>query len=207
MAPQYTLADLRQQVFQGDEYGYLLDYVANGGRAAVLGGVRSNLWLSTPGSLSASDLDNNSMHLLPIFVPRPCAMDGLACEVTIAGGAGCAIRLGLYAAGNDGFPDELLVDAGTVDGTTVARKVVSFASVDLPQGLYYVAAVSQGNPATPPRVRANNTTPYVVPHTADDAVSFSITGFRAANVVGALPAPAPAVTSGANTARVIVRVT
>lgn len=35
MAPQYTLADLRQQVFQGDEYGYLLDYVNSGGKVAV----------------------------------------------------------------------------------------------------------------------------------------------------------------------------
>jgi hypothetical protein len=142
-------------------------------------------------STSTAVLSGDVLRAVPFYVPNRVTISSLACEVTVAGDAGCVVRMGIY--GDDGTlrPSNLIVDAGTVTGDSVAVKEITGLSATIGPGVYWAAAVAQSVSATGPTVRAVSTTVGVV--TGVDAGGTLPTGgifawgHSMSGVTGALP--------------------
>jgi hypothetical protein len=106
-------------------------------------------------TIIATTIANGSLRLTPFLVPRPVTLLRIGAEVTSVGSTGAVVRLGIFADNGSGQPSTLVLDAGTIDGTsaTVQEIVISQA---LAPGLYWVGAVTQGSPSTLPTVRVMN---------------------------------------------------
>jgi hypothetical protein len=125
---------------------------------------------------------------IPIIVRQSVTVDQIGINVGVAE-AGSLVRLGLYE-NVDGVLGDLIVDAGTVDGSTTGNKTITISET-LDAGLVWGAAVFQ-----------NSTTTLAVPHGLDSGLvkvfgnspsgaSNVPTGFQD-GVSGALPAtPTP----------------
>lgn len=86
----------------------------------------------------------NNLNAIPLFVPRSGTLAKLAINVSTLG-AGSVTRLGVYSDIQDsygGMPGNLLVDAGTVDCSTVGIKE-ALVGIPITPGLYWLAAVVQ----------------------------------------------------------------
>ncbi|MBY0238130.1 MAG: hypothetical protein K2X55_02340 [Burkholderiaceae bacterium] len=78
----------------------------------------------------------------------------LMCNVTVQGGAGAVIRLGIYSIRADGYIGDLLATTGDLAADSTGMKIGPLAApLPLPPGWYYVAIVSSAN-ATQPVVTA-----------------------------------------------------
>jgi len=103
----------------------------------------------TTGGASAGTA-NRSLALLaavPFFIPTEIEAKSLAVRVTTATTGGL-VRLGIYTADSFDRPGTLVLDAGTVDGSTIGLKTIEISQV-LSPGLYYLAEVKQGSATTP----------------------------------------------------------
>ena len=83
----------------------------------------------------------NTAYFLAIYFPIPTVIDSIRANVSTAGSAGAVVRLGVYASDANGEPSSLLVDAGTIDGTTTGLQ--SIAINITVSGLVWGVAVSQ----------------------------------------------------------------
>jgi hypothetical protein len=81
----------------------------------------------------------------PILVETAITIDQLAIEVTAAGAANTTARLGIYRAGLDWQPTDLVVDAGTVAVDSTGVKTAAVDTTLLP-GRYLLAVNSDGTP-------------------------------------------------------------
>lgn len=142
-------------------------------------------------TLSTYAFNNGEMRMTPVWVPREVTATSLGIEVTAAGSTGAVLHFGIYSSDPvTGAPTTLLYDAGTAAATAVGIAQVTGLSVDLPAGLYWLAAVPQGAPTTLPSV------PYVQVGNSPVAFSSFPTGTSNAvmqtwiqtGVTGALPA-------------------
>ena len=129
---------------------------------------------------------------VPVMVYGATTMTGFSIQVTTGGSAGAVIRAGLYKGdGTAGRPSTLLVDAGTLAATSSGVNLnFTFAVQTLAAGLYWLALVGQGAPATQPTVGQNNSignSPFVTDPTNAQT---SGAGYSQAAVAGALPTPA-----------------
>lgn len=86
------------------------------------------------------------MYFTPIDVGKSFTMDRIGCGITL-GAASSVIRLGIYRSGANGFPDALLLDAGTVDSSTTGNKELTISQA-VPAGRFWLAAVAQGGTPT-----------------------------------------------------------
>lgn len=79
--------------------------------------------------------------LMPIIVPQMVTVTSIGIEVATAGGAGSLMRLAIYT-NRDTYPDELVIDAGTVavDGTGYQSIVISQV---LKAGPYWTACANK----------------------------------------------------------------
>lgn len=88
-------------------------------------------------------------HAIPIEIPAGGArFDGIAIHCA-TGAVGAVARLGLYSARpSDGYPNQLIFDAGTVTPTANnTQYVATFNTITIPSGLYYgVCWVTGANP-------------------------------------------------------------
>jgi hypothetical protein len=91
------------------------------------------LGTSTPGA---------NAYWLPIFIPNAVTLTSIGCEVTIAGGTGSLLRLGLYTMSSRAMPERLILDSGAiaVDSGT-GFKSASISQPMLP-GWYFLAMAS-----------------------------------------------------------------
>lgn len=102
-------------------------------------------------SLAAtSALTANSLILTPFVLDRPMYVSDLAAEVTTAVAAS-SVRLGIYqivgnVAGGSGYNVSLLIDAGTIDSSTTGNTKTAPVGMNLGQGFYLIATVSNSNP-------------------------------------------------------------
>lgn len=78
----------------------------------------------------------------PLVIARQTAFTAIGAQVTTPGSAGSVVRLGVRYAGDDGAPDALLVDAGTIDGTSATYQTIA-VSLTLAIGLYWLVLVTQ----------------------------------------------------------------
>jgi hypothetical protein len=137
-----------------------------------------------------------SFTMLP--VPSTTSLDliGAYAASTYVGSGN--LRVGIYS-NNNGAPDSLIVDSGSlpVTGTGSNISVDAVISVTLQPGLYWIAAVSQGSPTT----NSWRGTAATVNHTeglpsSNNAVN-ALVGFQQTGVSGALPGTAtPSVSFG-----------
>ncbi len=99
-------------------------------------------------------LTQGEQQAAPIWVPNTVTATSLKIEVTTIGSTGSVIRLGIYN-DNLGQPGTLLVDAGTVSGTTTGVKSATISQVLTP-GLYWLSGCQQGAPVTTTTTRSVN---------------------------------------------------
>lgn len=85
----------------------------------------------------------NSLVFAPIIIPTDCIADGIAIYVGVAS-ATSTIRLGIYS-DSDGVPDSLVVDAGTVTGSTTGAKTLSITDESLTAGRWWIAIGGDDN--------------------------------------------------------------
>ncbi len=130
-------------------YNTAAGYTTGGELApAMMAGAASGTYIITPGAYDftagASPLVANIIYATPIFVPKRTTIDGIAATVT-TGSAGAA-RLGLYFEEN-GIPTDLVIDAGTIDTTSVSDTLVaSISDTVIEAGWYFAAWVSNSTP-------------------------------------------------------------
>lgn len=89
-----------------------------------------------------------SLNVVPFMVRQTQAFDRITAEVTAAAGATGVIRLGIWNHNPaTGLPGTLILDAGTIDGTSVSVQSKTIAQT-LPQGAVWIGAAAQvaGNP-------------------------------------------------------------
>lgn len=141
-------------------------------------------------SLSSSNaLGVGVLKATAFYVPRPVRLDRIGAEITGIGDVGSLLRLGIYAddaAG--GYPGALVLDAGTIDGASVAVQEIAIDLVLTP-GVYWAAAVVQAVAAAQPNVRTIGT--HAFPLTGSSTILTAAqlgTGYSMAGVAGALPA-------------------
>jgi hypothetical protein len=105
---------------------------------------RSGYWYESrnAGVLSNAGATLNRLYLYPVFIQESITIDRLGMEVQTQA-ASSTIRLGIYNSDSNGDPLTLLLDAGTVSGTTTGLKAIT-VSQTLSTGLYYLAWVWQG---------------------------------------------------------------
>ena len=83
--------------------------------------------------------------LLP--VPRDMTLSHLVIEVTSAAEAGKIARLGIYKIGDNFYPGDLLLDAGTVAVDSTGLKTLQISGGQkLTKGIYFIATISDGAP-------------------------------------------------------------
>jgi hypothetical protein len=134
------------------------------------------------------------MYMVPVYAPRPVRLNQARCTTTIAGTVGAVARLGIYrgravsGSGELGTPQELQADFGTVstEGGTGTKSI----AIDhlLPEGVYWLAVVPQGAPATHATFRA---TTGQHPFLGGLFGIANIGGATRDGVTGALPGPLP----------------
>lgn len=141
-------------------------------------------------SATNSLLTQAQVLYVPLMVYGTTTMTGFSIQVNTGGSAGAVIRAGLYKGdGAVNRPSTLVVDAGTLAAVTNGQVLAfTFSVQTLAAGLYWLAVVGQGAPATQPIVLRNNSlgnSPFVT----DPTNAFtSGAGYSQAGVAGALGA-------------------
>ena len=134
------------------------------------------------------------IYLLPFVMAEPVGLDRIGASVSIAGGAGSVIRLGIYK-DVDGLPLDLVLDAGTIDGTSATTQAITI-SVQLPRNIYWMGIVAQVG--TAPTVYAYTAVGAGNPFLGNTAQpgNQAFMAYWVSGVTGALPAtlgaPSPA---------------
>jgi hypothetical protein len=161
------------------------------------------------GSASTSvTLGNGTLRLGPWVLERTLTIDRIGGEITAAGEAGSVLRLGIYSDNGNAYPNALLLDGGTIDGTSATTQVAT-VSLTLAPGLYWIGGAVQAAPSSQPTVRiaSNPTIPLALGlGTGLPGASTSAVGFSQTSVTGALPSTFSAsVSSTGSVPRLLVR--
>jgi hypothetical protein len=143
----------------------------------------------------------NRVNYQPVLLPRAVTLSQLTAQVFTAGAAGSVVRLGIYLPDSNGRPGELLVDAGTIDGTVTGVQSISIS--ETVGGLIYLAAASQVAVCTMRAISSSSIPEYS--GTDPAALLNNRNIFNENSVTGALPANAG--TLILNTAGPAMRVT
>ena len=169
----------------------------------ILADVASGKYVTAPATTVTSGAPNQSrMTAAPIVIPASCTADRIGVEVT-AQVAASTVRLGIY---NDsaGRPGSLLVDAGTVDSSTIGVKTITISQA-LSPGVYWLAGCSQGG-APSVRLYADLALPTGgLSRNQLGAASFNSGGVYVDSVAGALPASFNSVDDIGSSHRVFLR--
>lgn len=124
----------------------------------------------------------NFLALNTFTVDKAATFDRISLEVT-TGVATAVHRLGIYSATRtNGYPDALILDAGTIDASTTGIKEITI-SLRLSPGLYWLGAVPQTAVGTVRGRAAPN--PLCGQSTGGNA---NVTHYGQASITGALPA-------------------
>lgn len=168
-----------------------------GGLATGKGGRaywRPGFWYAPLSTATTGAPANESLHAVPLTVPpEAAAIDRIGVEVTVAGATGALVRLGVYADDGNGYPGELLLDAGTLPAASAGQKEIAVA-LALEEELLWLAYVAQAAPVTLPTIRVLGSATAVAPIGAATPGSSAAAWRVSAAVPGELPATFP--TSG-----------
>lgn len=148
----------------------------------------SGLWypqlIPLPGTKTAT---LNDLFAYPFIVNKTHTFSEIGVNVT-TGGAGSAVRLGIYADDGAGYPGALMQDYGTVASTGTGTAEIAI-SLDLDPGLYWLCVAAQGGSA--PTLAADNST---FSHIFGSSVAGPVagngkTGYVLTGISGSLPNP------------------
>lgn len=161
------------------------------------------------GSVSTFQFGVGSMVASPFPVDKSCTADRIGMSVTTGGSAGALVRLGIYADAN-GRPGALVLDAGTIDGTSATYQELTISAA-LSPGMYWLAAVCQVAFCTW-RVSAGLTFGSKITTNPANLIQFGHVGFTQSSVTGGLPNPFVPITNDGNPAgqlipRIVLRIT
>lgn len=142
----------------------------------------------------------------PLAIAGRTPFDQIACEVTGAGTDGAVVRLGIHEDDGSDNPGALVVDAGTVDGTTTGVKTLAIAET-LGPGIYWLQAVNQDTSSGSTMAQLRYATSLVTPWLAFSSVDFTSPGSHVVTrtSTGALPDPYTSTTRGNNPPLVALR--
>lgn len=109
---------------------------------------------------TSNTLGNNTLRLVPFYLPVATTITKLGAEVTATGDAGSKVRLGLYADNGSMYPGALLVDAGQIAGDSATVQEITLGTpLALAAGWYWIGAAVQAAATTQPTLRTiNNST-------------------------------------------------
>lgn len=161
------------------------------------------------GSAVTGVMTANKMYgvLYPVAVAH--SIDRIVVQPTTGGSAGSVIRLGVYKADANGADYTLVLDAGTVDGTTTGALAITIDQALTP-GMYWLVAVGQGSPSTQPTIvgtSAPSGLAHFISGTVAASMGQSLTGLEStATVSGALPSTDTPTICVATAPRVFVRI-
>lgn len=136
-------------------------------------------------------ITQGDMRLVSFWVPQDGTYDRIATELVTIGEAGSVVRLGIYGADQEtGIPLQAnpILDAGTVQTSSVTGAKEITISQFLSKGLVWLTAVNQLCPTTPGTLRT--TTPYGLPLATNAIASYMASGgvWQKSLATGALPA-------------------
>lgn len=107
-------------------------------------------YLSVPGvvitDVNTTVMTANLCFYLPMILNRAGVLDEVYHEVTVAGGAGTAARMGIYNADADWQPTTLVRDFGTVSVASTGVKSITGIAQALAPGRYLLAYLSDAAP-------------------------------------------------------------
>lgn len=137
--------------------------------------------LGASGTATNFAINANRMYLVPFYVPETATFDRIG--IYVSSTAAASVRLGIYE-NSSGVAGDLVVDAGTVSTASSGLQTATI-SQSLTQGVYWLAAISNG---TPGLLRYDTTTTgiYGAVNTGDLAPKISCQDVT----YGALPDPA-----------------
>jgi hypothetical protein len=139
-------------------------------------------------------------YCVPMFFPRPTAVDRVNMRITVAGGSGSVLRFGVY----DGteYPTDLLHDFGTVDGTVTGLSIELTVSATL-TGFFWLAARASDVTPGPTVIGTSSGGQLWMPRT--NVVAANLSGFLTGTEgpTDALPDPYPSGATPTNTGPVM----
>ena len=148
-------------------------------------------------------LTQDTEYAIPMDLGGP--VDRIGAEVTTVGTAGAVVRLGIRHSNSTGGPGALLLDAGTISGTSATAQEVTISVGDLTPGRYYLTVTPQVAACTMRTVGSGG---------SSRIGSVSLTGATGANgrqaytqtgVTGALPAGYTIASSTTQAPLVVIR--
>ncbi len=148
----------------------------------------SGKYYGPQGSRATATMTAGVLTVVPFWVPDTQVFSRMGVEVITGGAVGTVLRLGIYDDDGDGFPNDLILSAGTVNANTIGSKEITGLSPSLTPGLYWMACVAQGG-APVVRTVANNIIGGAGAYTlATATASLPHPGYYESGVTGALPA-------------------
>ncbi len=150
---------------------------------------RSGYWYEPKNGsqILVSTYSLNRLLLVPLFVTETITIDRIGAECTSPVNFS-TFRLGIYNSDSNGVPSTLLLDAGTIDTSTLGAKTITISQT-LTAGLYYLAGGQQGG-STNVTMRAYHNVigdHSPVASTSMTAANAYYTGFNQDSVTGAFP--------------------
>ena len=173
--------------------------------AAAYGSILpSGYYIRTPGAtVTTGSTSTGFLRTCPVFINRAVTVTRIGAEVTGAGTAGAVVRLGIYSSTAAGLPGTLLLDAGTIDGTSATYQEITISQALTP-GLYWLTACTQVASSTL-RVWAAGGAPSV-PQSTNPTTNVA-SGFRdGGNNTGALPSTFVTLVDNATPVVVVLKV-
>lgn len=125
----------------------------------------------------------------PVYVAQ--TLDRISLGVSGAGGAGSVVRLGIYSSDTNGQPSALVLDAGTIDGTSATYQEKTISQALTANTLYWCAVCWQvGTAGTVRAIGAGNGSEFLAlgANSSDPRAS----NYQEAGVTGAFAAATPA---------------
>lgn len=143
--------------------------------------------LKAPGTYGGTlAMTDQRLQAVAVYVPPGLTWDRISAHVQNAGASGSVIRLGIYLDNGNGVPGALLLDAGTIDGTSATSQQITISQV-IREPIVWLAAVAQGTPAGDPTMFS--VAPFGPIVSSDSNLNVNrIVARHNASISGALPA-------------------
>ena len=159
----------------------------------------------TGGTITTAQFAKNRLTAVPLFISETITLDRIGAECTVAA-ASTTMRLGIYNSNSNGVPSSLILDAGTIDTSSIGQKTITINQT-LNAGFYYLAFIHQGGTAVASMRAISNTGGNYSP-IADTVMStFAyFTSWLQDGITGSMPSTMNPSSSTTNTLRIQFRV-
>lgn len=176
------------------------------GSSPALSMAAGRYYFTPAGTTTTGAPANNSLRLVPFYVPQAIALTKIGAEVTTAGEAGSKFRIGIYADDGTGRPGSLALDAGQIAGDSVSVQELT-VSVTIGPGWYWFGGAVQSAPTTPPTLRVSTLSmPNIDFGATTPGANMAAVGVAHSGVVsGALPSVFTFATTLGNSPRIFVK--